>query len=433
MAAARQTRPEPPEIMPRKLARRGACNGDHVKPARVERIGKAADVAALSGRVPALVADDDGDTLAINLIVERCELFLQTPQFFFILLRRYAPCEIRVAERRCAEQREIVLPRPADIAAVLECAVDGLRNGLKARQQTLFPVSGVENVPFAADGRFLHKLAVGTAEGLVFLVLPEIVARYAPLGIDILAQLRDARELFLARNMQKELHNDISVVAQLPLKDVARIHAALVFLRGDLPAQVFIDAVFHPAGVHKKELAVFRQRLEELPEERIALLVFRHALIDGHAIKARVHLADKLVDEMTLSRAVPALHKNDHGQFCRHDALLLRRELFAEPVDFRLAPGFIESVVRRFKIVKHIFAPPKEEFRFFLGYHTALYLSKPAGFFPSQNGLPAARPRGDRLNAWIIPLFPPLPRSAPPLSRRRDSRAPSGAGRRGIA
>ena len=288
-------------------------------------------------------------------------------------------------------------------------------------------------MPFAADGRFLHKLAVGTAEGLVFLVLPEIVARYAPLGIDILAQLRDARELFLARNMQKELHNDISVVAQLPLKDVARIHAALVFLRGDLPAQVFIDAVFHPAGVHKKELAVFRQRLEELPEERIALLVFRHALIDGHAVKPRVHLADELVDEMSLSCAVPALHENDHGQFCRHDALLLRRELFAEPVDFRLAPGFIESVVRRFKIVKHIFAPPKEEFRFFLGYHTALYLSKPAGFFPSQNGLPAARPRGDRLNAWIIPLFPPLPRSAPPLSRRRDSRAPSGAGRRGIA
>ena len=32
MATARQARPEPPEIMPRKLARRGACNGDHVKP-----------------------------------------------------------------------------------------------------------------------------------------------------------------------------------------------------------------------------------------------------------------------------------------------------------------------------------------------------------------------------------------------------------------
>ena len=227
--------------------------------------------------------------------------------------------------------------------------------------------------------------------------------------------------------MQKELHNDISVVTQLPLKDVARIHAALVFLRGDLPAQVFIDAVLHPAGVHEKELAVFRQRLEELPEERIALLVLRHALIDRHAVKPRVHLADELVDEMALSRAVPALHENDHQQLCRHDTLP-----FAEPVDLRLSLGFIESVVRRFKIVKHIFAPPKEEFRFFLEYHTALYLSKPAGSFPSQNGLPAARPWGDRLKAWIIPLFPPLPRSAPPLSRRQGFHAPSGAGRQGI-
>ena len=68
---------------------------------------------------------------------------------------------------------------------------------------------------------------------------------------------------------------------------------------------------------------------------------------------------------MALSRAVPALHENDHRQLCRHDALLLRREFFAEPVDLRLSLGFIESVVRRLKIVKHIFAPPKEEFRFF--------------------------------------------------------------------
>lgn len=88
----------------------------------------------------------------------------------------------------------------------------------------------------------------------------------------------------------------------------------------------------------------------------------------------------------------PALHENDHRQLCRHNALLLRREPFAEAADLRLTLVFIESVVRRFKIVKHIFAPPKEEFRFFLEYHTALYLSKPVGFFPSQNGLPAARP-----------------------------------------
>ena len=105
----------------------------------------------------------------------------------------------------------------------------------------------------------------------------------------------------------------------------------------------------------------------------------------------------------------------------------------AEAADLRLTLGFIESVVRRFKIVKHIFAPPKEEFRFFLEYHTALYLSKPAGSFPSQNGLPAARPWGDRLNARIIPLFPPLPRSAPPLSRRQGFHAPSGAGRQDIS
>ena len=292
--------------------------------------------------------------------MERCELFLQTLQFLFILLRRHASCEIRVAERRAAQQRKVALPCPADIAAIPECAVDGLRNGLKARKQALFPASGVENVPFAAFARFLHKLAVGAAEGVVLLMLPEIVACHAPLGINILPQLGNACKLLPARDVQKKLHNGIPVVAQLPLKDPALFHAAFIFLCGDLPVQVFINAVLHPAGVHEKELAVFRQRLEELSEERIPLLILRHALIDGHAVKPRVHLADKLVDEMALSRAVPALHKNDHGQFCRHDALLLRRELFAKPVDFRLAPGFIESVVRRLKVVKHIPAPPKE-------------------------------------------------------------------------
>lgn len=87
---------------------------------------------------------------------------------------------------------------------------------------------------------------------------------------------------------------------------------------------------------------------------------------------------------MALSRAVPALYEDDHRQLCRHDALLLRREPFAEAADLRFTLVFIESVVRRFKIVKHIFAPPKEEFRFFLEYHTALYLSKPAGFFKAK-------------------------------------------------
>ena len=75
VAAAGQARPEAPEIVPGLFVRLRGGDGVHVKAPGVQRIGQAADVAALARGIPALIADDEGDALAVDDVVQPGDLF----------------------------------------------------------------------------------------------------------------------------------------------------------------------------------------------------------------------------------------------------------------------------------------------------------------------------------------------------------------------
>ena len=86
VAAAGQTRPEAPEILAVFLVRLRRGDGHYVEAARVQRLGDAADIAALARGVPALVAEYDRDLLAVDDVVQLGQPLLQLFEFFFVFL-----------------------------------------------------------------------------------------------------------------------------------------------------------------------------------------------------------------------------------------------------------------------------------------------------------------------------------------------------------
>ena len=121
----------------------------------------------------------------------------------------------------------------------------------------------------------VHEGLIGVAEGVVLAVLPEIVLRDAPLGLEILAQGLHTLALLLLLNVDEELQNEITAVAQLTLKLVDRAHALFVFVLRDLAAQELAHHVLHPAGIVEHDLAVFRNGPGIGREEGIAALRLR--------------------------------------------------------------------------------------------------------------------------------------------------------------
>ena len=64
--------------------RLGRCDGIGVKSARIQRLCEPADIAAFSCGIPALVADNEGDFLAIYYVVELTDILLQFFELFFV-------------------------------------------------------------------------------------------------------------------------------------------------------------------------------------------------------------------------------------------------------------------------------------------------------------------------------------------------------------
>ena len=140
--------PEAPEEMPGLFVRLGACNRKHLESSGIQSCSDTLDIAALAGSIPSLVGNDDRDFPAVQLVVQGMELFLQTVQFFLVLLIRYylvGKCDF--GQERCAVERERVLPDRRCEGMILESSFDSLIQEAQYLQLGPLAVLGVNDVP----------------------------------------------------------------------------------------------------------------------------------------------------------------------------------------------------------------------------------------------------------------------------------------------
>ena len=148
--------------------------------------------------------------------------------------------------------------------------------------------------------------------------------------------------------MQEDLQQQVAGVPQLALKLPDGTDAALVFLRGDLQAQLFAHHGLHPAGIQEDELAVLRDRGGIGIEEGIAGFALRDHRGGNHVVEPGINLADEFLDQAALAGGRPALDEDQDGQLLLPDLLLLADQAGAKLLDF-----FVQDVlVLRFALFK---------------------------------------------------------------------------------
>ena len=321
-----QPGPEPPQILPRQLM--GLRGGDrhHVEAAGIQRIRHPADVPSLAGRVPALVADDDRNLLPVDDVMQLGQPALQLLQFLFVFLVPDGGRQIHLGQLRHRLQREFLLEGVPVVLSLLQGLLHGLVQQLQRRGHRRLPLVSVQHMPGRRLPGLLHELLVAGLEPLVFPLLPQVLLGDAPFRIRIFHQLRQPGLLLLPVDIQKQLQHNISRVPQLPLEFVHLPHPAPVLVPGDFVARNLPDAGFHPAGVQKNHLSVFRDGRRVGIQEGIAHLAFRNHRRGDHIVKPGIQLADQLLDQASLAGRRPALHQNQNRHFGIPDFLYLLDE-----------------------------------------------------------------------------------------------------------
>ena len=264
---------------------------------------------------------------------------MQLLELLLVFLVRQCRGEIHGGQLRHLEKGEVLLEGLAHIAAFLQSLVHlpgQQAQGVPGGQVLLL---AVQHMPGDQLAGLFHEGLVALPEELVLPLLPQILLGHPPLGLKILPQGAHALALLVAVDIHKELQQQIAAVPQLAFKLVHRADALLVLLPGDLPVHVLAHAVLHPAGVVEHNLSVFRDGLGIGVEEGIARFALRRDDWGDHVIKARIQLADQLVDQTALARSGPALHQHDDGQTLGADRLLQTHQMLAHCLDLRLQLG----------------------------------------------------------------------------------------------
>ena len=98
----------------------------HVEPAGIQRIGHPADVAALARRVPALVAQDHRNLLAVENVVQHAQAILELLELLPVFLVADGRRQIHFRQLRHLYERELLFEGIAHVPAVLQPLVDRL-------------------------------------------------------------------------------------------------------------------------------------------------------------------------------------------------------------------------------------------------------------------------------------------------------------------
>ena len=314
--------------------RRG--DGHHVEAPWIQRTRNAADVAALARRVPAFIAENHGDLLAVYRVVQLSQPLLQLLELLAVFFVVQGRGEVYFRELLHLQQGEFLVEGLADVSAVLQAFVDHLYQQLQRVAGSLALLVSVQNMPLDRLSGLLHELVIGLAEDLILTVLPEIVLCHPPFGFIVFPQGVEPLALLVLVNMQEELQNQIAAVAQLTLEFVDRADPFLILFLGDVTAEELPHRALHPAGVIEHDLAVLRDRLGILIQEGIALFLLRQHHRGDDVVEAGIDLADQLVDEAALSGSGPAFDQHDDRQFLVADQLLLRQKPLPQRLDLSL-------------------------------------------------------------------------------------------------
>ena len=312
----------------------------HVKAAGIQRVGDAADISALAGGVPALVAEDDGDLLPVDDVMQLAQALLEPFELLLVILVRDGGREVHLGQLRHFDERELLVKGLADIPPVLKCLVDFVYQELHGVPYSCLLALAVEDMPVDGVVRILHEIVIGLEEFFVFLVLPQIVRRDAPLRFRVLTEGAETLVLLLFVDVQEDLEQEIAPVPQLAFKLIDAADAALVFLLRDLQPQDLADGVFHPAGIQEDQLAVLRDGGGIGIEEGIACFALRDYDWGDHVIETGIDLADDLLDQAALAGGGPALQQHEHGEFGLPEELLLHDQPGAQFLDLRVERFF---------------------------------------------------------------------------------------------
>ena len=338
-----QARPEPPQIMVGELRRGRACNRDDLVSAGVERGGHTADIAAFAGGVPALVADDDGHALPIDLVVQLAQFLLELFELLFIFfigdgLVQGDVLQLRHGDKgKVAGKDNIGWGNGVFLAVLLErqCGFNPVNHRVVDFQLRVQAVRAGDDMPggIGGVGVFQHLVKCAVVAVVLFVPLP-ILLGDAPLRIFGIRQVFQTLPLFLLADVQEKFDNQIPVVRELPLEGVDVVHAAQVGHIVHLVLQAEYGDFLVPAAVHHRDFPASGDDLPIAPEVRFALFQLRGGNVGVHFGAARVKVQDQVGDLAALSSRTPPFEHNDDGKLVLLHQLLQGRELFLERGSF---------------------------------------------------------------------------------------------------
>ena len=305
-----QAGPEAPQIVPGLFVGLGAGHWVDLEAPGVQRPGQALDVAALPGRVPALVHDDHRHPLAVQPVVEHPQLLLQLFQLLLIFLFRQGFArQGRLGQLGHLNQRKGVLQQGHRQASVVQGGVNACAENLHSLQLGKLFRLGVNDIPGRAGRVGVVQIFVKhLLAAVVMLVLPNISPADPPGGVLVPGESGDAGGLLLFADVEKEFQHQIAVVRQLALKTADAVHPLGVLLVVQHAVQAFLGNLVHPAGIQEGELPGFGDFLEMPGQKGLAALLLRGGGHGENLEKAGVDAADDLADGAALSGGAPALN-----------------------------------------------------------------------------------------------------------------------------
>ncbi len=299
------------------------------------------DVAALAGRVPALISDDDRDLLAVKDVVKAAEFFLQAVQFFVIfILGENLVVQGYLGELGDRIQGEDVLPDGRRQGVILERRVDPLVEEAQDLELGPLLIARIDDIPRCGGAvRVLEVMLIDLKVFLVVLVLVKVIGDDSPACVLVRQQGFKALFLLFFADVEEELHHQVAVVGKRPLCGVDAADALLVIMLAQLAFHQLCGHFIHPVGVEKCEFSGFRDLQQISVQERVAFLFGSGTVHSLDPEEAGINTLDHPADDASFAGGAPALEDDHYRELRLFDLHLITGQLF---------PGLLEFLLKLF-------------------------------------------------------------------------------------
>ena len=295
-------------------------------------------IASLAGGVPSLVSDNDGDLLAVELVVKVAELVLKAVKFFVVLLFGYSlVIQGDLGELGDRIEREDILPDRCRERMVLQCGLNSLVEEAKDLELCPFLVARVDDIPGSCGAvRVFEVLLIHIEIFLVVFVLVQVVVDDSPAGVFIFHEVAKAPFLLFFADVEEEFHHQVAVVSERALRGVDAADALFVLLISQLALHQLRRHFVHPVSVEECEFSGLRDLQQISVQEGIALLFGRRGGHGPDAEEAGVDTLDHSSDHASFARGAPAFENDYHRKFSLFDLHLIAEQLLLGLLEFFL-------------------------------------------------------------------------------------------------